>query len=156
MNIDDMDQTLKDMKTPEVGSLRHEQSIKLTILSARKSAAAGLWLILVPAFFLFSVCMKYYFKQNWHIIDTFEEMMSDLDRSSGTHFLSPLLFVGFPLLSIVLNALSLLHLQVDRLKRELIVTVKLRWVNLILLLVSAIIVSIFFLYSVTESVRHPV
>ena len=156
MNNEDVTKKLDNLKTPQVKDLPHSEPLKLTILNARKSAALGVWLILIPAFFLFSVCMKYYFMQNWHIIDTFEEVMSSLDRSSSTHFLSPLLFVGFPMIAIVLNALSLLHIQLNRSTRELIVTVKLRWPNLLLLCISSCILGIFLLYAITETIRHSV
>ena len=154
MANEEFEKRLESLKTPAVDDVRHQHSVKLAILSARKSAAVGVWLILIPSFFLLSVCMKYYFMQNWHFIDTFEEILAALDKSSGTWFVGPLLLVGFPMLAFVLNFLSILHFELDSAARELRMTVRLRWFNLLLLSASAMIIGVFILYVITENIRH--
>jgi hypothetical protein len=147
----DLEKELGNMKMPD-SEIKSNESVKLTLVQAKKSAALGVWLVAVPLFFLFCVTMKYMFHVNLHFVDVLEETISSLDKSAGTKWLSPLLFMGFPLLSIFLNGLAITHFEVNN-KKQLIITLKLKWTNIFILLVSCGIVGTFLLYLITENCK---
>lgn len=148
----DIDKKLGSMNLPDP-DIKPDESVKITLTQAKKSAAVGVWLVAVPLFFLFCITMKYIFMINLHFVDVFEEVVSALDKSAGTKWLSPLLFVGFPLIGILLNLLAIMHFEVNRTKQQMIVTVKMKWLNIFILLLSGMIVSIFLLYAITENIK---
>lgn len=83
-----------------------------------------------------------------------EETMASLDKDPLWKWVSPMLLVGFPLIGVALNFLAITHIQFDGAKKELIATFKLRWLNIFLLLLSLLIVAVFFLYILTENLTH--
>lgn len=154
MEHQSFEEKMENLKKPDVSGVQHQEVLKMTLFNARKSAALGLWFVLIPCYFLFCVFMKYYFRANLHLFDIAEEFFAQLDKNPNTHFLSPILFVVLPITGIIVNALSILHFEYRKGTRVLVVTIQLRWANIGLLLVSSAIVLIFLLYAVTENYNH--
>lgn len=147
----DIEKELGAMKIPNP-DIQPNKPVKIALMQAKKSAAIGIWLVAVPLFFLFCVTMKYMFHINLHFVDVLEETISALDRSADTKWLSPLLFMGFPLLSILFNGLAIFHFELNN-KKQLIITLKIKWANIFILLLSGGIVCIFLLYLITENCK---
>jgi hypothetical protein len=143
-----------DLKIPEVRAGAHKQQLKLTLLDAQKSAALTVWLAAVPCFFLFAVLMKHAFRYDLGVFTIIEEFVASIDRSSGIPFLSVLLLAGLPLLAVAINLLSLLHVAIDRPRKEVIISVKIRWLNIFLLVLNLGIVGVFLAYGLVENIRH--
>jgi H+/gluconate symporter-like permease len=154
MEKDEFAKKMEDLKTPGVESISHYRELKLMMLNARKSAAIGFWFLAIPCYFLFCVFMKYYFHVNLHFFDIIIDMMSDLDKTPGMKFLSPVLLVGLPLVAIMLNALSIMHFQYEKSWKEIKISVRLRWINIFIILVSAVLVCIFLFYVIIENAHH--
>ncbi len=154
MEKDDFTRKMEELKTPDVSSISHYKELKLMIVGAKKSAAIGFWFIVIPVYFLFCVFMKYYFHINLHLFDIMIEMLSDLDKTPGMKFISPILLIGLPLATIVLNALSILHFQYEKSWKEIKITIRLRWINIIIIAISTALVCIFMLYVIVENVHH--
>jgi hypothetical protein len=55
---------------------------------------------------------------------------------------------------LALNLLSILHVAIEPAHKELVVTIKLRWVNILLAGLTLGIVGIFMLYALIENIRH--
>lgn len=147
----DIEKDLGSMQMPDI-NVKANEPLKLALVQTKKSAAISVWLVAVPLFFLFCVTMKYMFHVNLHFIDVVEETVAELDKSAGTKWLAPLLFMGFPLIGILLNGLAISHFEINN-KRQLIVTIKIKWVNISMLLLSAGIVCTFLLYLITENCK---
>lgn len=143
---------LENISKPDTSGVKPLKEIKLSILSVRKSAALGMWFIFIPCFFLFCVLMKYFFHVNTHLIDTVEDIVASIDKSSGIPFLSPLLLVGLPFAGVVINALAITHVSLGR--QEAVITLKLKWLNILVLVISLCIILIFLLYLITENSEH--
>jgi len=111
----------------------------------------GVWFIVVPCFFIACVFMKYIFHVRLGLLDTFEEMIFALDKNPRTGWIQPVLLVGLPIVSIIVNTLSITHFKWDSTTHSFLITFKVRWVNIIILLISAGIVAIFLLYLITEN-----
>ena len=154
MKKTEIEKQLEALETPPFDQIRHQNALKLPILNASRTAAAGFWLVALPAFFLGCVVMKYYFHVNLGFFDTLEDTLADLDRDSFWFWVSPLLLVVAPLVAFVANALAVLHAAFDQSRNELVITVKLRFWNLFLAVVGLGIVAVFCLYLIVENAGH--
>ena len=154
MEKDEFEKKMESLETPGVDQINHYKELKLMMLSAKKSAAIGFWFLAVPCYFLFCVFMKYYFHVNLHLFDVFIEMMSDLDKAPGMKFLSPLLLVGLPLVAIVLNGLAIVHFSYEKSWKEINLTIRLKWKNILIILICVVLVGTFLLYAIIENVHH--
>ncbi len=151
MENDDFIKKLEHLDKPNVGETQHRDAIKLTVLGAKKSAALGVWLVAVPAFFLFCIFMKYMiFKSKGTSIDVFEEMLSTWDKNPTSWFIAPMAFIGFPLLALVLNILAVTHYSFDKNRKELSVQFKFTWYNWLILLTALAIIGVFASYLISD------
>jgi hypothetical protein len=144
----DKDEFLKKMenlKVPEIDPGKHPKMVKMAIMNAERSAALGVWLIVVPCYFLFCVCMYYFFhlKLNW--FESMFNLMASLDKNPYLRFLSPILLVILPIVNIIINALSIMHVQYTKMGPE---QGKLREFNI----TSLAIVLTFIAYIITENI----
>jgi len=98
------------------------------------------------------VFMKHYFMIDLHIFTIIEEFIASIDKTIP--MLSPLLLVGFPLVAVLINALAILHVAFDRERRELIATVRVRWLNLAFILLGLTLIGIFISYVIIENIHH--
>ena len=89
MTPQDFEKKIEEMKTPQVSGVKEPFEIKLAILNAERSAAMGVWFVVVPCFFIACIIMKYLFHLHWGLLDTFEEMISSLDNNPGTWWIQP-------------------------------------------------------------------
>ena len=151
--MEDFEKKLENMSKP-AGAVKPPVEIKLAIVNARRSAVLGLWFIVVPCYFLFCVFMFYYFHLEYGVFGSIFELFSMLDKDPYMWLLGPILLIGLPLAAILLNALAITHFSFDRTQQTLGITVKLRWFNLAILLVSVAIVGIFIAYAIVENIHH--
>ena len=136
------------------GAIKAPIEIKLAIVNAQRSAVLGLWFILVPCYFLFCVFMFYYFHLEYGVFGSIFELFSILDKDPNMWLLGPILLIGLPLVAILLNALAITHFSFDRSQQTLGITLKLRWFNLAILLLSIAIVGVFITYAIVENIHH--
>lgn len=147
--MDEFEKRLENLKKPTVMT-QHQDYIKLPLLNARKSAAMGWWLVALPSFFLACVAMKYHFNIGTRFTDTFFNTYQQVERSHGWWF-SPLLFLIFPLVAAVMNLLSILHIVYNKQHKELIISIKMQFWNLFLIVLGFSIASIISIYIITEN-----
>ena len=152
MKPEDFEKKMEGLSTPKSEAVPPKE-LRLAIVSAQRSAATGIWFIVMPWFFLMCVIMKYIFHLNLGIIDTFEQMMRALDKSPQTWWIGPMMLMGLPIVSIIINALAISHFKWESYTGSLIVSIRMRWLNLSVLVVSTGTVGIFFLYLITENCR---
>lgn len=142
---------MENLTKPEVNADASRRQIKLALMNTRKSGAWGIWFLVVPAFFFGCVTVKYLFHWNWGIADGFIEWMARIDHQTGTGWVSPVLFVLLPGIGAVINLLAIMHFVYDRLTKELVVTIKIKWLNIILAAISIGIIGIVLLYAISEN-----
>jgi len=141
---------LEGIKRPELSSATHQRQLRLVLVSAKRSSWIGILLVTLPCLFIFGVILKYGFRIGIPLFSALEEKMADIDRSVF-RFLPPLLLVGGPLIALALNLLAILHFHVDRVRRELQVTVKFKIINLLIIGVCLLILAMIFVYVVAEN-----
>jgi lantibiotic transport system permease protein len=154
MDENDFREQMENLRKPEVNAEASRKQIKLTLMNTKKSAFWGIWFIVVPVFFLICVVIKELLRIDLGISNTFIEWMAKLDHSPSTKWLTPLLFVLLPGVGAVVNLLAIMHFVYDRMIKELVVTVRLRWLNIILAAISLALLSMVILYGITENAHH--
>jgi hypothetical protein len=150
----EFEKRLENLETPVTENIKHQQLLKITILNAKKSSQAGVIFIIIPCLFLLGVFIKYKLGIDFKIFTALEDLMVKFDKSIYLIWIAPLLLVGLPLISIVLNSLAITHFYWDKVKKELLITIKYRLANIILLLISIGIVAVFILYAIVENIHH--
>ncbi len=151
MEKDEFENKLEKMQKPDAGSDEHYLQLKLTLLNARKSARIGIAFVIVPCVFLSFIFLKYVLHLQLPLFTKVEDWMSDKNNSVFVKVLIPLLLMGTPLIAFVMNALAILHFDFNKLKKELLVTIKLKWLNITILVISVAILLCFLLYAVGEN-----
>jgi hypothetical protein len=80
--------------------------------------------------------------------------MSDMDKNPTMKWLSPILLVGLPLVGVALNGLAICHFSLKPDENIFQISIKLRWLNIVVLLVSLGLVCIFLGYIIIENIHH--
>jgi hypothetical protein len=157
-NNDEFLKKMENLQVPDVDPGGHPERVKMAIMNAERSAALGVWLIVVPCYFLFCVFMYYYFHGSTGWFGAMFKLMSGLEKTPYIDFLGPLILFVLPIVCIIINALAITHVQVQKPMankpkvREFSFTIKLKLWNILLILISLIIVCIFINYVMTESI----
>ena len=151
MENDEFSEKLQKMHKPEIESLTHQVQLKVTLLNAKRSTRIGVILVILPCLFLGAVLIKYFLHINLPSFSAFEEWMSEKDQNVLIKLLFPLILIGGPILALILNLLAILHFSFDKKAKELIITLKFKWFNIIVSLICLLILFCFFLYAVGEN-----
>ncbi|MFI5139644.1 MAG: hypothetical protein ACHQIM_17620 [Sphingobacteriales bacterium] len=157
---DDFLKQMENLQVPDINPTEHPKMVKMAILNAERSAALGLWLIVVPCYFLFCVFM-YYFSHirvgtSWFA--AMFKLMDSLEKTPGIAFLGPIILVVLPIICIIINALAITHVKVEQIdpqrskRKEFNFTIKLKLWNILLILLSLAIVCVFIAYVMTENI----
>ena len=154
MEENEFSNKMERLKKPVVQAEAAQRQIRLALLNTRKSAWWGFWVLVVPIIFLGANVIKELFNWHWGVTDNIIEWFAKLDQQRSTGWLTPVLFVLLPLVGAVINLLAILHFVYDKVAREIIVTIKLRWINIILVMISMLIVAFVLFYAVTENAHH--
>ena len=150
MKPDEFKQHMENLKKPE-GTITPPPHLRLTILNARASATFGIWVILIPALFLIFVLLKYYLRIDSTFLTSIEDFITRIDRSPATWFLQPILLLALPAVSIIINLLAITHVSWERQAKVLTLSMKLRLINILILVASTVIVACFVLYLLVEN-----
>jgi lantibiotic transport system permease protein len=149
MEEKEFQQKMENLKKPEIVADASRRQFRLTILNARKSAAWGVWFLVIPVLFLVSVTIKEFFGWDWGFANTIEEWIGNMDRNA--RWTGPVLFILLPKIVLLLNLLAIIHFMYDKVSKEVIVTIKLKWFNIVLVLLSAAILGVVSLYVIMEN-----
>jgi hypothetical protein len=149
---------MENLKVPDVNPSQHQDTVKMAIMNASRSAALGVWLIAVPCYFLLCVFMFYFFHARMGWFAAMFSLLSGLAKIPFIDFLGPIVLFVLPIVCIIINVLSILHVQVKNIDperrkvKELNITIKVKLWNIVLILISLAIVFVFISYVMTESI----
>lgn len=148
MEKNKIENQIKEMELPEVQMPDFQQRLKMTLLNTRKSAFWGIILLVMPTLFAFINILKYSMGLSslWNPFDKlFQFRLFDI--------LSPVIFLGGIFLAILLNLLSIIHISFQKAQSEyvLIVTMKKKWLNIMIIVFAFLILSIFGIYLTIEN-----
>ena len=83
---------------------------------------------------------------NWDFFNRLQQFVSNQNQSSVLSWVLHIIFIGLPILAIIINLLAITHFYVDKQNKELTITIRYRFKNLIVLLISAVLVVLVFIY----------
>ncbi|MDB5088931.1 MAG: hypothetical protein JWR09_2925 [Mucilaginibacter sp.] len=159
--MEDKDEFLKKMENlqlPEIDPRDHPKMVKMAIMNAERSAAFGVWLIILPCYFLLCVLMYYGFHIRAGWFGSMFALIIGLDKTRGMGFLAPVLFFLLPLICIIINILGITHVSSQKIDpvrskvREFNITLRIKLWNIALILISLAILFAFISFVMTESI----
>ena len=154
MEQEDFNKKMEKLKTPDITSQETQKYLKLTLLNARKSINIGIVLILLPFVFVFANIAKYNMGIDLGFVSRFVEWIMAFDKTPGINWILRFMLLGGPALAIIINLLSITHFYNDRESNEFVVTFRLKWLNISLILFCGFILSIFMMYALAEAMVH--
>jgi hypothetical protein len=145
MKKEDVDNLLSNMDLPDVESIKHQQELKIPLLSYKKSSRAGLWFLVLPAVVAVTYILRYELGIVSSFLDHTRGFFYAIDKNQFLTFLIPVIFVGLPLMAMILNFLAICHFSTIKGKKELLITIKYRSMNIAVFLVAFAILVFFLL-----------
>ncbi len=142
MNNDDLENKLENINAPKMPSMQHQWQLKLAILNAKRSASVGLWLMLIPILVLTGAFMK-------TVLHVSLPPWSWLVKYSPQWplWIRVMVFVTvvivFPVIAVLLNLLSIIWLQYDKTQQVLNISVRMRRINIIIIIVAGLLAFLF-------------
>jgi hypothetical protein len=136
MKNNEVESILGRMDLPEPEKIMRHDNFKIPLLSYKKSSRAGLWLLIIPFVVAVTIFLKLELGIKSGYFNFMQKFFASIDNNNVLTYFIPLLFVGFPLLAMILNFLAICHFQRNRKMKELIVTIKYRPLNIAIFLFS--------------------
>ncbi|MBE0539014.1 MAG: hypothetical protein IH620_04830 [Ignavibacterium sp.] len=136
MKNEDVDKMLSGLDLPDPKNIQHQQELKIPLLSFKKSSRAGLWLLVVPVVAAVTFLIKYGLGIYSPLIDGIRKFFDVIDSNQFLTYLIPVIFIGFPFTAMIINLLAFCHFTFIKGKKELVITVKYRPVNIAIFLFS--------------------
>jgi len=145
MKKEDVDTMLGGMDLPHPEHIKHQQELKIPLLSYKRSSRAGLWLLVVPVIVAITFLLKYELGIFFPFLNGIQNFFAAVDRNYYLTYFIPVIFMGLPLLAMIINLLAFCHFTHMREKQELLITIKYRPLNIAVFLFSFAILVFFLL-----------
>ena len=137
---------MENLKTPNTEFVKHQEILKIGLVNAKKSARIGILFILAPIIILLIAYIKIKLLIGLDFFSKFEKLFTTTGENGLPAYLPFIFFVVLPLIAFIINLLAVSHFYLNKTTRELIITIKYRLRNIIVLIVSAFIIATFFIY----------
>jgi hypothetical protein len=154
MENDEFAKKMENISTPDISSEARKKHLKITLLNARKSARVGILLVIIPFVFAIANIFKYNFGVDLGFISNFVEWIASLDTVPVVNWMVRLLLLGGPLVAVLANIFAITHFYTDRELKEFVVTFKLKWLNIAIILICSTILLAFLFYLMVENISH--
>jgi hypothetical protein len=145
MKNEDVENMLTRMQMPETEKIMQPRELKIPFLSYKKSSKAGLWLLLLPLTFAVTLFLKTGLGLNSGYLDLVRRFFAAIDDNAALTYLIPLIFIGLPLIAMIINAMAICHFQQNKTAKELLITIKYRPLNIAIFLFSFALLVFFLL-----------
>jgi lantibiotic transport system permease protein len=130
---------MNNLQTPDSGKLKHQEVLKMAMINARKSSKIGLLILLIPALFILIAYIKIQILMRIDLNASLNSLIEKANQIGYLKWFVPAIFVGLPILATIINLLAITHFYVDKTNKELIISVKYRLKNIIIILISFVI-----------------
>jgi len=151
MSPDEFEKRMENLKGPSTENIRPPMEIKLAIVNARRSARMGVWFVVIPYLFFTLMVLKHELNINLGLLDAFATIVGRMDGDPFLWWIQPVVLIVLPATGIVLNVLSITHFIWDAEKSSIVLTIKLRWLNILVLTLSLFIIGLLLLYLIVEN-----
>ena len=140
------EKSMENLNTPNTDFVKHQEIMKIGMINAKKSARIGIVFILIPMVLVILAYVKIKLLIHFDFFTKLQQFVSDQNQSSVLSWVSHIILIGLPVLAIIINLLAITHFYIDKQNKELIITVRYRLKNLIVLLISAVLLVSVFMY----------
>jgi len=143
---DNFKDKMENLNTPDTGFVKHQEILKIGMINSRKSARIGIVFIIIPMVLIVLAYLKIKLLIHWDFFTRIHQFVSNKNQSSILGWVSHIIFIGLPVLAIIINLLAITHFYIDKHNKELNITIRYRLKNLIVLLISVVLLVIVFIY----------
>lgn len=144
MKKEDVEKMLSGINPPKPEQITHQEELKIPLLSYRRSSKAGLWLLILPGIVAIVSVLKYELALSSTVLNGIGSFIAAVDGNPVLTYLIPITFIGLPCAAMIINLLAIFHCTLVRERKELLVTIKYRPVNIAIFLLSFAILVFFF------------
>jgi hypothetical protein len=145
MKNKDVETMLSGTDRPKPDQITHQEELKIPLLSYKRSSKAGLWLLILPVIVAITCILKYDLAIPSTFLSGIGRFLAAVDGNPVLSFLIPVVFIGLPCTAMIINLLAFSHFTLVRQRKELLVTIKYRPVNLGIFLFSFAVLVFFLL-----------
>ena len=145
-----MAEYLETIPKPVPDDTGGQERLKIFLVTAKRSSRIGLLLIGLPALLI----SLFIIQTLLHIKVGFIRWLGENASSLPMMARAVLIFVfliGFPMIAMILNLLSLSHFQYDRLRREFRITFRIRWWNIVIALAGGALAAFYILHLLADT-----
>jgi hypothetical protein len=145
MKKEDVETMLSGIDPPKPEPITHQTELKIPLLSYRRSSKAGLWLLILPVIVAVTSILKHIVAIPSPFVSGIGSFIAAVDGNPVLSFLIPVVVVGLPFAAMIMNLLAFCHFTRVKERRELLITMKYRPVNIGIFLFSFAILVFFFM-----------
>lgn len=142
---------LKEIPKPEAPRAQGQEMLKVALMNARRSSLIGAILIILPG----ALIGLFLLQNSLHVLPGVTRWLA----GAGTFLPLPAravvafgFLVGFPVLAVILNLLAITWYRYDRVRRELTVTVRMRWINVLIVIAGSALASFYVLHLLADTI----
>ena len=135
----DFEKKMESLDTPNTEFVKHQEVLKIGLMNARKSARIGILFILIPVVFVALAYIKIVILMHFDFFTHFAQFLSKQNQSSFFTWAFHIIILVLPLAGIIINLLAISHFYLNKTTKELIISIKYRFKNLIVLIISAVV-----------------
>lgn len=150
MDKENLVEYLKSIPKPVPTEAPNQKILKISLLNARKSSRIGFGLIALPGTIILLFITQNLFHLNPGFTRWLDKNALFLSTPARAMFVFVFL-VGFPMIAIVLNLLSICYFQYDKVRREFNITFKIRWWNILITLIGGALASFYILHLLADT-----
>ena len=137
---------MENLSTPNTDFVKHQEILKIGMMNARKSAKIGIVFILIPIVLFVLAYIKIKLLIHWDFFTNIEQFVSKQDQTSYLSWVTHIILIGLPILAIIINLLAITHFYISKQNKELIISIRYRLKNLIVLIIGIMMLIIIFIY----------
>ena len=145
MKNDDVESMLSGINPPKPEQITHQEELKIPLLRYKRSSKAGLWLLVLPLIVAVTSLLKHELAVSWTFVNGMGRLIAAVDGNPVLTFLIPVIVLGLPCTAMVINLFAFSHFALVKERRELLITIKYRPVNIGIFLFSFAILVFFFM-----------
>jgi hypothetical protein len=130
---------MENLNIPNTDFVKHQETLKIGLTNASKSARIGILFIALPLLLVVLAYLKIRLLVEFNFFNNIEQFVSQDAHSDPFSWIFHLLLLGLPIVAIIINLLAITHFYIHKPNKELIITIRYRLKNLIVIIVSAIV-----------------
>jgi len=149
MEGNELEKKLENISSPQLPPLKHQEKLKLSILSVKKSSRISIILLAFPFVIFFGGIFQSAFNvllPPWSWLVKYSHLWPVWLRM----LIFLMILIVFPLTAAFINILAITWFEYDKKQKLLNISIRIRPVNMIIIISTTIIALVFIGHSITE------